>query len=138
MRDLNPIRVEKIFEDLVLNNSSKDSVRFDLRKTANLGYHALAYHIKDASHADARVDFHFLLSPTGEYSATAADSSFSRSADGHEIVTDCYEESGVDSAGASFGKGIVTFNPTLAHYMFIQAIETATQNATIDAWYISQ
>jgi len=134
MKDLVPIEVIKIFstDDGVLNNAERD-YSVDLRTMANSGFFSLHWQFATtATHADARLDFHSYVSATGK------SGTYVRASYGHVITTDAHEASGIDEDGNACGVDVKAFRVPLSGYMKIRAIETATQNASFDAWLVSQ
>jgi len=134
MRDLVPIEVIQIFstENGLLNNAERDEV-VDLKTMANSGVFALHWQFDTTlTHASARVDFHAYVSATGKAGT------FVRASYGHVIVADAHEASGTDEDGNTCGVDVKSFRLPLSGYLKIRATETATQNASFDAWLISQ
>ena len=118
---------KKIFSAVALNNSSATSAIFNLQR-ASRGIRSISYVFDASTHADARIDLDFYISPTG------VSGTFARSTDGYSILSDVHEGSGTDTNGID----TVRFDVTLAGYIYFVITETATQAAVLDVWYNSQ
>ena len=119
---------KKIFTAVALNNSSATSEVFNLQ-SATRGIRSISYVFNTTStHADARINLDFYISPTG------VTGTYARSTDGYSILSAVHEGSGTDNNGID----TVKFEPTLAGYIYFVITETATQAAVLDVYYNRQ
>ena len=111
--------------DITLNNSYIESKVFDVRK--DKGIYSLHYIFDTtATHANARIDFHLWVSPTG------VSGTWCRSTDMYAIATDQHEGSGTDTNGID----CIKFEPTVNTFYKVRVTETATQVAQLEVWII--
>jgi len=119
---------KKIFSAVALNNSSDTSEVFNLQG-APRGIRSISYVFNTTStHADARINLDFYISPTG------VTGTYARSTDGYSILSAVHEASGIDTNGID----TVSFDTTLAGFIYFVITETATQAAVLDVYYNRQ
>ena len=125
MRDLVPIEVTTIFDEVTINNGYLETnPALDLRHLLNSGFISLTYIFDSSSHADAKVNFEIYVSPTG------ASGTFHKPSKGYAIVTAAHEGSGIGSDGMD----TVQVRIPTSNFAIIRATETASQDAVFSAW----